>query len=136
MQVWGIGAYWNSAEDQSEFFVRNSVAALGWPEERAPSLCAMMNEMQMGDIIYIKSFTIRTKTLNIKAIGKITGYTYTDDVLFGGRKKAVPVKWLYTGGVLKYGLTEEDGINNVYSHTLYREYSPGIIRRLNNYIDF
>ncbi len=137
MKIWGIGAYWDGADDMSEFFVNNSLAAIGWPEEYAPSIHAMANEMEIGDLIYIKSFSIGAKVLNIKAVGKIVGYPYVDTSLFGGEiKKAVPVKWLYTGDNVKYPLSQAETRNNVYSLTLYREYSPGVIRTLNKLVDF
>lgn len=136
MKIWGIGANWNKSEKDN--FINHSVAAIGYSEDEAPALHAMMSEMEIGDIIYIKSFIPKNSTLKIKAVGRIIGYPYTEAKIFGNNapKRSVPVKWVYSGDTEKYELTPADTKYNVYSLTLYREYSPGVIKKLNNLIDF
>lgn len=128
MKLWGIGAYWDNV-DMTGNFIENSYALLGWNEADAPSLHTMMNEIAIGDIIYIKSFVKSSKSLKIKAVGKIK--SYLKPFKCGAQiKKGISVKWIYTDKCVIHKLSDSEMVYNVYSLTLYREYSAKIIEKL------
>lgn len=136
MNIYGIGASFSHV-DVLQNFIENNCVAVGYSEESAPPLFAMQRDIQLGDIIYVKSFTPNKKRLFIKAIGRVEGYPTTSHNISDEHLKdqpCIPVKWLYLGDVIEYGLNSQDYTNNVYSHTLYREYSPNVIKIIMEHI--
>ncbi len=132
MKVWGIGANWGGKSIVKEF-IGNDYAGIGWLEDEAPSLYAMMRDIEKGDIVYLKSFTYKNCTLNIKAIGRVTATAFKDPRYFKGKDKhiTIQVEWFDIPSIgLKYDFRENGKIdmrNNVYNNTLYREYCDRII---------
>lgn len=92
MAVWGIGAYYNDSKvkDKAQDFLRNNFAYIGWKEPEAPAIYQMLRSIKVGDMIYIKSFSPKTKTLHIKALGIVIDnkLQYSEDLGTG-----VAVKW-------------------------------------------
>lgn len=124
MAVWGIGAYYTgeTPENKTQDFIDNECACIGWDKRNAPSLYKMLSSIKPGDIIYIKSFALRNKTLHIKAVG-IVSETNVSDL-----KNGVKVKWKQNFiGIEPFIITPERYRNNVYGNTLYEEYDPEII---------
>lgn len=134
MKVWGIGANWGNKSMLSEFQSENAVG-IGWKEEDAPALYAMMNEMEIGDIVYVKSFVMGKKELRIKAVGEIISNTFEKPNIFGDNHRTIKVKWKYGSfaNVLNHKITDEEFKYNVYLNTLYREYNPQIIEKILSY---
>ncbi|WP_040195621.1 hypothetical protein [Candidatus Soleaferrea massiliensis] len=134
MRIWGIGATWGDKPMLDEFGKKHAVA-IGWEEEEAPGLYAMMNQVQIGDIIYVKSFVIKGKVLHIKAVGTVTSTAYSQPPLLGENKKAINVKWLEKPESFKeilHPLSEEEMRYNVYNNTFYEELNPDIIEIIMN----
>ena len=95
----------------------------------------MLRRAKIGDMIYIKSFTPRNnEVLYVKAIGFIVGRNIKEfnfkngDSMGFGRM----VKWVknHSDDFVKVELSSEDRVNNVYSNTMYEEYSTSIINEL------
>ena len=88
----------------------------------------MLTSIKVGDIIYIKSFSPKTKTLYIKALGIVIDnkLQYSEDLGTG-----VMVKWKdeFTE-VIEISITPEMYRNNIYNNSLYEEYDKGIIQKL------
>lgn len=134
MAVYGIGAYYES--DVAKEFIKKGCVCIGHKQNRATTIYEMLRRAKLGDIIYIKSTNPKAKnTLYIKAIGFIVGQEITpnDEAdkgvdLGDGRL----VKWVrdYTDNVRTIELKDEDRVNNVYSNTMYEEYSSSIINTL------
>lgn len=130
MAVWGIGAYYNDSEtrDKTQDFLDRSFAYIGWKEPEAPAIYQMLRSIKVGDIIYIKSFSPKTKTLHIKALGIVIDnkLQYSEDLGTG-----VAVKWKdeFTE-VIEISITPEMYRNNIYNNSLYEEYDKRIIQKL------
>lgn len=130
MAVWGIGAYYNDSKvkDKAQDFLRNNFAYIGWKEPEAPAIYQMLRSIKVGDMIYIKSFSPKTKTLHIKALGIVIDnkLQYSEDLGTG-----VAVKWKdeFTE-VIEISITPEMYRNNIYNNSLYEEYDKRIIQKL------
>ena len=132
MKVWGIGTNWWTDDTKTRFndrtnhFLNDGVAAIGWSKDKAPGLYAMADEVEIGDIIYLKSYIIKGSQIRIKAIGKVTNNNYKTPKYEGCR--VFKVEWLKMERLEKIPLTDAEKTNNVFRNTLYREYNPRIIQ--------
>lgn len=144
-RVWGIGANWGS-KSMVKDFLKLGYAGIGWLEDEAPSLYAMMREIEAGDIIYIKSFVRKNCSLCIKAIGRVMTTKFLNSDYFIGKDRhiSIQVEWFndvelngviydFNNNVDNYG-KKIDFRNNVYNNTLYREYSNKLIEYIKAYI--
>ena len=128
MKVWGIGTCYGGYDDKTSIFLQNNIAAIGWNKNEAIDLYAMMREVKIGDIIYLKSSYPKKgigKILRIKAVGKVVNPNkkYDGKSVIGVEyfKKFVPFDLL---------LKNYKSKSSVYSSTFYQEYNPLIIEKL------
>lgn len=130
MAVWGIGAYYNDSEtrDKTQDFLDRSFAYIGWKESEAPAIYQMLSSIKVGDIVYIKSFSPKTKILYIKALGIVVD---NKPQYFEGLGTGIVVKWKekFTE-TIEISITPEMYRNNVYNNSLYEEYDKKIIQKL------
>jgi hypothetical protein len=70
MAIFGVGAYWDG-RDKTRDFIHHNVAVIGWEAKDAPGLHQIMRHMKVGDIVYLKSSSLRNSRLIVKAIGII-----------------------------------------------------------------
>lgn len=140
MRVWGMGCKWGK-DDQYSDFISNRKAVIGWSMVDAPDLYAMLREVELGDVIYLKSYIGPKKELRIRCVGRVTSTTKlvvhgTNDVTKKDMKYALGVSWVENFNPFVLSLKEEKytGKNNVYNNTFYREYNPGIIEDILQYI--
>lgn len=69
---YGIGAAFSSGtEDHASTFISKGFACIGWNSEDAPAFHEMLRQINIGDIIFLKSFSPKAG-LYIKAIGLVT----------------------------------------------------------------
>lgn len=121
MRFWGIGANDGESNYDGEFR-ENDCAYISWYEEEAPTLYEMLKTIEFGDIIYIKSFTIKGNVVNIKGVGIVIGKKCYRD------RSALEVKWLDDEIQDKISVHGEK--NNVYQNTLYEEFNTEILEYL------
>ncbi len=137
MKIWGIGANWGDKSMLADFQVKEAVG-IGWSEKQAPALYAMMNEIEIGDIVYVKSFVIHSKELKIKAVGEVISNSFEEPNVFGSDHRTVHVKWKEGSfddddSRPPHRITQAEFRYNVYLNTLYREYNPKIIEEVLNF---
>jgi hypothetical protein len=127
MAVYGIGAMYGGADDQTDNFIRMGVACIGWQPQDAPAAHAQMASIKMGDVIFIKSYAPNAG-LHIKAVGIVTDATFrkiTDALGWG-----VGVRWIgVPEGRIAVGPVE-DHSDYLRRGTLYEEFNPSIIKRV------
>lgn len=136
MAVYGIGAYYD--EDVSDYFIDQNCACIVYGKSEASSLYEMLRRIKIGDIIYIKSFSIQKQTIHIKAIGFVIGrnikeYNYSatsNDSMGFGRKVIWKKVYSNKEDWLQVAISPEDMKNNVYNNTLYEEYSATVINKI------
>jgi hypothetical protein len=118
MAVYGIGAHLDVG-DVTEQFVAGGVACLGWNEQQAPPAHAILRQMRIGDIIFVKANTPQGG-LTIKAVGVVTDATIRKIATLGS---CVSVRWVWTG---KERVGKLDDKWPVRSVTLYEEHHPQV----------
>ena len=131
MSVWGIGSYYKGSKpkDVTSNFLANGYAYIGWSKNDAPSIYQMFDSIKLGDIIYIKSYARKYKSLNIKAVGIVTDTNKFQNSNLG---TGISVKWNINFKPFSIPLTAEIYKNNVFNNTLYEEFNQDIIQKLIN----
>lgn len=128
MKVWGMGTCYGGYDDKTSTFIKNKIAAIGWSEEDAIDLYAMIRNVEIGDIIYLKSTYPKKsagRILRIKAIGIVTNPNKKVD-----KKSAIGVDYIENFTPVDLFLKDYKGKNNVYGSTFYQEYNPLIIEKV------
>ena len=123
MRFWGIGAS-GSDGDFSQKFIDENCAYINWSVKEAPTLYKMFKQISFGDIVYIKSFTVKGNVINIKGIGIVTDVITKNSNDNYNVKPLLKIKW-FSKKSHKISVSGEK--NNVYSNTLYEEFNCEII---------
>lgn len=137
MAVYGAGAYYD--EDVTKDFIDGECFCIGYDKSDATTLYEMLRRAKIGDIVYIKSFSPKSREkITIKAIGFIVGTSIKEFYFQNGKSMGYGrnVKWVknFSDCWEEIKLTQNDSVNNVYSNTMYEEYSSRIIKKILNLI--
>jgi hypothetical protein len=68
MSVYGMGSLFCGTKEQLDNFVNEGFVCIGWKKEDKPELYAILNNIKIGDIIYIKALPFNSKSMKIKAV--------------------------------------------------------------------
>lgn len=130
MAIYGFGASYGGSDDMTSDFIDANGAFVGYDEDEAPVAHAMLRMIEVGDIVFLKSFP-PSIGLIIKAVGIVVqaGPIQHDDL---GR--GVGVRWIFTGDIgggenLRLGKMQ-DKADFTRGGTLYREHSPKVNGRI------
>lgn len=127
-----MGTCYGGYDDQTTIFIENKIAAIGWSENDAIDLYAMIGKVEIGDIIYLKSTYPKKsigRILRIKTVGKVVN----PNKKFDG-KSAIGMDYIENFAPIDLVLKDYKGKNNVYGSTFYQEYNPLIIEKILNLI--
>lgn len=108
MAIYGIGCYYDGKDVGNDFYAKG-VACIGWPLDAKPYLSGIMKEIDIGDIIIIKSFFQRggKQVLRIRGVGIVA-----DNALKRVRSlgHCIEVKWLKYDAtyIIELEFTKED----------------------------
>ena len=127
-----MGTCYGGYDDQTTIFIENKIAAIGWSENDAIDLYAMIGKVEIGDIIYLKSTYPKKsigRILRIKTVGKVVN----PNKKFDG-KSAIGMDYIENFAPIDLVLKDYKGKNSVYGSTFYQEYNPLIIEKILNLI--
>lgn len=96
MSVYGMGSLFCGTKEQLDNFVNEGFVCIGWKKEDKPELYAILNNIKIGDIIYIKALPLSSKTMRIKAVGIVTAEPKNTNTHNGYEEceNEIGVKWL------------------------------------------
>jgi len=131
MAIYGIGCDYDGKDVGNDFYTKG-VACIGWAPEDKPYLYGIMKEIDIGDIIIIKSFFQRggKQVLRIKAVGIVTDNLIKRVKNLG---HCLEVKWLRyeADGITELEFTKEEFDAGVQRQTtIYKEYNPDVCKRI------
>ena len=122
--IYGIDANRNG-EDVSEQFLERGIAGVGWRREDNPSVHQLLTRMQVGDVIYIKSYP-PDEGLIIKGVGFLrTSAIFADEELGGTFRR---VAWFWRG--YEHISVIGDCHNGRRHNALYEELDPEVQLRV------
>lgn len=127
MATYAFGAAYGGTDDKTRAFVNSGFAFIGWPPDEAPYLHAMLRQIEIGDLVFLKS-AAPSVGLMIKAAGIVTDNEIKQDWDLGF---GVKVDWAFTGEVgggknLLIGKLN-DKADFMRGGTLYREFHPVVL---------
>lgn len=96
MSVYGMGSLFCGTKEQLDNFVNEGFVCIGWKKEDKPELYAILNNIKIGDIIYIKALPFNSKSMKIKAVGIVTAEPKNTNTHNGYEEceNEIGVKWL------------------------------------------
>jgi hypothetical protein len=123
--IYGLGSNYEGSTEMMDRFIELGVACIGWSPEDSESLQQMFSHIQVGDIIYLKSYP-PAHGLFIKAVGIVISSKMFNIPDLGVARK---VKWLWCGrrdfNFIKMGHVR-DKYDNMRGGTIYPEYGPAV----------
>lgn len=131
MATYGFGAAYSGTEDMTATFVEAGGAFVGWRSDEAPSAHAMLRQIEVGDLVFLKSFP-PSMGLIVKAAGIVTE-TAEPLLVYEIPGVGVRVNWTFYGprnGGTKLIGKVGDKADFMRGGTLYREYNPDVQRRI------
>ncbi len=133
MAIFGIGATW-SGDDKVELFLSENVAAMGYDSETAPTQSGLMDKIEVGDTVFIKSFS-PGNGLYVKAVGTVLEDSKRTNKNVGN--KCVEVNWIWvaedpkdTQSCRRYDIPDDKFVAR--GITVYEETHPEIQREIIN----
>lgn len=129
MAVWGIGAYFPEAEgDITKQCLSEEVAVIGFSPEEKPKYYEMLQSVEVGDLIFIKSRFMLNQPLRVKAIG-IVKDSKIETIPNVYHAKGIKVYWIkdFSDAPLQIEKSREyDGD----TRTIYQEKNEEVIRQI------
>lgn len=131
MAIYGIGCVIDDVDVGDDFY-RRGMACIGWMPESKPYLFGTIKEIDIGDIIVIKSFFQREgkQVLRIKGIGLVF-----DNTIAQVRESwhCIKVRWLRyePDGIIEVEFQNESFDAGVQRRTtIYREYNLNVCQQI------
>lgn len=122
MAIYGIGA--NHVGDVSQVFLTRNLIFIGWGVNDAPELYQYMRALRVGDIVYIKAYSPRSRYIVIKGIGIVTE---ADPITVNNTDDGRHVKWVDASS---FHIPKPKEKNNVRNNTIYEEFHPEVQREI------
>ena len=119
MAIFGIGASFDK-EDVSQAFIKANIVGVGHGVKYAPELHQFIRTLKVGDVVYIKSFSPKSRYIFVRGIGVVTDdKEVRNRIVSCGRN----VKWVDTQ---EFRIPKPVEANNVRNNSLYEEFHPAV----------
>lgn len=134
MSVYGMGSMFSSTDEQLKNFVKDGFACIGWRCEDKPELYEILNDIKIGDIIYIKSLYHASKAMKVKAVGIVTSELKRQNTHQGYEncENEIGVKWL-NSSINKYIIIYDDRLKER-KGSLFAETNKDYIKEIISFI--
>lgn len=129
MAIWGMGSFFNGTDNQFDNFISGKFVCMLWKEDDVPEFYEMMKEIQLGDIIYLKSFQRGSNEMHINAVGIVTE-TFKNKNYHSGYENCgnqIGVEWIDKNP------NEVIEVNSIYKQrktTICKEYDKKVIEKI------
>lgn len=134
MAVYGMGSLFGGTNEQLSNFINEGFVCIGWKNTDKPELYEVLNNIKIGDIIYIKALFVRSKTMKIKAVGIATSEVKRENTHHGYEdcENEISIKWLNTD--INKIINVEDSDLNKRKGSLFIETNPEYIKNIIEFI--
>jgi hypothetical protein len=129
MAVWGIGSFFHGTDNQFDNFIDGNFVCMLWKEDEVPEFYEMMREIQLGDIVYLKSFKRGSNEMHVNAIGIVTDTfkSVNSHIGYENCKNEIGVRWINKNPTLIIK------VNSIYKQrktTISKEYDKNVIEKI------
>ena len=140
MAVWGIGAYFlgEGGGDQSDEFIKNGIAVIGYSREEHPDYYELMENIREGDLIYIKSRQMNKydAPIKLKAIGIVVNAEIKPKNLSVGTAQGIDVYWVNSfNDSGREPIKIQVPPSPLYNNTLFEEKDKIVIKEIVSYLN-
>lgn len=129
MAIYAVGSMYGSNNEKLPEFISRKQAFVGYSSNDAPGLHVLLNQISLGDIIFVKSFSPKAG-LYIKAVGIVrkTGLFPCPEM---GHGISVDWRWHTVGEntPVKMGKLD-DRMDNMRGGTIYQEFNPTVAKEV------
>lgn len=134
MAVYGMGSLFGGTNEQLSNFINEGFVCIGWKNTDKPELYEVLNNIKIGDIIYIKALFVCSKTMKIKAVGIVTSKVKRENTHHGYEdcENEISIKWLNTD--INKIINVEDSDLNKRKGSLFIETNPEYIKNIIEFI--
>jgi hypothetical protein len=141
MAIFGAGSKWDGDEMKSDFFDDENFV-IGWDYNNAKDLYDAVSLLKAGDIVYLKSNKVGSRTIRVKGIGIVT-QSFVHCLIETGLTKESIASWNSFYTKIKWVVKNEFHINipanegkltNVRAATFYEEYLPFVQTEIINHL--
>ncbi|GHT82990.1 hypothetical protein FACS189467_8410 [Bacteroidia bacterium] len=133
MAIFGAGSFWDNREEQKDKFFKENKFIMGWDENSAENLYAIIASLKVGDIIYLKSNQPGSHTIRVKGIGIVIKNVLQCMKEYGYMKDYrvyVKVKWV-NKNEFPIEIKDNDGkLTNVRAASFYEEFLPSVQKEI------
>lgn len=133
MAIWGVGAKFGGRDSKMNSFIEESFWCTGFIEQEKPKVYEMIKEIQIDDVVFMKSLPLKSSTMNIWAIGIVTDIfkNTNSHIGFEDCYNEIGVKWIISN-LNQPLLTVEvhDKQINERKTTIFREYNIDIVEKI------
>ncbi len=140
MAIFGAGSNWGDTEVKGKFFDNNKFV-LGWNEDNSKDLYEAVSQLKVGDIIYLKSVSLRyIRNIKVKGIGIVTksfiqclqSGEYGAVDISNWNALFIKVNWVKQTSFVIEVPEDEGKLTNVRPATFYEEYLPYVQEKIVN----
>ena len=138
MAIWGVGAKFGGWDNKLDSFINESFWCTGFTQQEKPEVYEMIKNIQIGDIVYVKSLPIKSNIMNVRAVGIVTESfkNFNSHKGFESCGNEIGIKWLIAESnqpLLKEKIT--DKYINERKTTIFKEYNKDIIKMVINLLN-
>ena len=96
MAIWGVGAKFGGWDNKLDSFINESFWCTGFTQQEKPEIYEMIKNIQIGDIVYVKSLPIKSNIMNVRAVGIVTESfkNFNSHKGFESCGNEIGIKWL------------------------------------------
>lgn len=137
MAIFGAGSNWDGDEMKEDFF-NDENFVIGWDYQSAKDLYDAVSLLKAGDIVYLKSNQVGSRSIRVKGIGVVI-QTFIHCLIEKGLTKETIEDWSSFYIKIKWIVMHEFHINipenqgkltNVRAATFYEEYLPYVQKEI------
>lgn len=134
MAVYGMGSLFGGTNEQLSNFINEGFVCIGWKNTDKPELYEVLNNIKIGDIIYIKSLYHASKAMKVKAVGIVTSELKRQNTHQGYEncENEIGVKWL-NSSIDKYIIIDDDRLQER-KGSLFAETNKDYIKEIISFI--
>lgn len=129
MAIYGVGSHFPGERiDMTRKFIASGRFVIGYSRSQHPDYYSLLDKVQNGDTVFIKSRFMKNRPLRVKAIGVVIDSRVCSENGMEG-KEGIRVNWVRDLTDNPVDL-QKDNSNDGSTGTIYQETDPVIVKKI------